>query len=176
MPVERIQFQQTIRTADDKLLFSDHVPGLDLDPPYQRGHVWRPEQRVALIRTLLQGLPIGAIFLNRRDEWDQPIRVVDGKQRIVTLREWFAAGFAVPRDWFPADDVQPGACHHANVIWSNLVPAAQRRFVNRTTLAVYETRLSSEADEADLYLRINFGGVPQTAEDEARARRSAGAS
>jgi hypothetical protein len=173
MALARIQFQQTIRPADDNLLMHDAAPGLDLDPPYQRGHVWTPEQRVALVKTILQGLPFGAIFLNRRDEWDQPIRVVDGKQRIVTIREFLAGGFSIPADWFEIDALQPGAHRCERVLWKHLTPPTQRRFLNRTTFSVYETLLPTEADEADLYLRINFGGVAQSAADEARARKSA---
>lgn len=68
---------------------------LDLNPPYQRGSVWDDARRRNLMRSLLMGLPIGSVVLNRRDHAPAPagstaaahyIAVVDGKQRIETLR------------------------------------------------------------------------------------------
>lgn len=70
---------------------------LDVDPPYQRGSVWTSDQRVALVRSWMIGLPAGVIIISDRDNpnWAAATEdvykagaavwaAVDGKQRILT--------------------------------------------------------------------------------------------
>lgn len=81
---------------------------LDLNPPYQRGSVWDDARRRNLMRSLLMGLPIGSVVLNRRDHAPAPagftaaapyIAVVDGKQRIETLRAVTDGLLPIPAVW-----------------------------------------------------------------------------
>lgn len=156
------------------------VGELDLTPTYQRGSVWTTTQRVALIQSLLQGLPIGAVFLNRRGEHDPTFHVVDGKQRIETVLMFARDELAVPGWWFTDEDLidgfrdvlplVPRGPGRDEVAFSDLSKAGQMRFKLRA-VATYETTLPTEADELDLYLRINTGGTAHTARDLARAQK-----
>lgn len=127
---------------------------IDMQPPYQRGAVWTTDQRIALIRSWIMGIPVPAIILNNRDndEWTanegsiyadghrenfQPCwSVVDGKQRLETVG---------------------------------------RRFVGRSFhLPMVEAKLPNLRGEAELYLLINGGGTPHSDTDMLKARALAG--
>lgn len=149
----------------------------DLAPPYQRTSVWTDQQRRQLIRSLQMGLPVGSIWTNRRDDAaDVPYGVVDGKQRIETLRRWFAGGLTVPADWFAlrpyeADRGYPPALrdgHPAQVCVDDLTDVGQRRCRNWRVaeLSVHGLDL---AGEAELFLLVNAAGTTHTAADLARA-------
>lgn len=139
-----------------------HRDDIDLCPPYQRGSVWDVERRRNLIKSLVMGLPIGALFLNRRSTMD-PERVVDGKQRIETIYMFIDDKLVVPREWFDENSgkhpiIVPG--HVGDWIgWVDLTVVG-RRFFEQIPIAMYRTKLPSEADEKELYDLINYGGVP----------------
>ena len=71
----------------------------DMNPPYQRGDVWTTGQREALIQSMLQNIPFGAIIVS--DPEGGQAEVVDGKQRLTTIIEFAAGRLRVPADWFP---------------------------------------------------------------------------
>jgi hypothetical protein len=120
------------------------------------------------------GLPIGAIYISHRPsdlDGEQPCRlghVMDGKQRITTIQRFAFDGFPVPARWFPREDVLQMVPGDTMVLFSGLAKRQQLRFGNIPT-GVYEAHLAGVEAERELYLLINFGGVPQTAEDRARA-------
>lgn len=178
--------------------YKDMAPKFDLDAPYQRASVWTPEQRVALIKSLLMGLPIGSVIIAKlpfktgRAHW----RVVDGKQRIETIRAFWADEFAVPREWFRDYELTEAGSAFADVRFSELSQAGQRRLGNATVSALEfdsgtrwvfdpehptaqkrgsqwrtEPRNDEQmiAAEAELYGLVNGGGTPQTDADMANA-------
>lgn len=67
--------------------------GLNFDPEYQRGYVWTEEQKVKYIEYLLSGGPSGReIYFNMpgwMNKFDGTMEVVDGKQRISTIVDFF---------------------------------------------------------------------------------------
>jgi hypothetical protein len=159
-----------------------------LDTPYQRGDVWTEDQRVALIRSWLEGIPVPAVIINERTtpEWyannptDRDCQthfyaVIDGKQRILTAIAWLAGELAVPASWFPADFVEttePGA-DGPYVRFTGLTRVGQRFAERQADLPYAEGRLASVQEEADVYLLVNGGGTPQTSTDMANAQRVA---
>lgn len=160
----------------------DHVSGdpFDLEAPYQRPSVWTVEQRQNLVRSLLMRLPIGAVTVS------QVYRVVDGKQRVETLRAFVLDELAVPADWWHPLDVD--ADHYGLVSYSGLSDRGRRHFGNCSVgLITFDPSREWVRDdagkpvgrnrsddemlraEAELYLLLNFGGVDQTNDDRARA-------
>lgn len=139
-----------------------NYPALLLDPPYQRGSVWGLTRRRNLIRSLMQGIPTGGIHLNTRPDDAQTLAVVDGKQRIETVRAFFADEFTAPASWFAAAHVRevvdtddgPYLRH------SGLTEVGQRRF-SRAQFTTLRTSMATVAEEADLFTLVNFGGVQQ---------------
>lgn len=165
------------------------LPMMDLDPPYQRGSVWTTDQRMALVKSWIMGVPIPSVILNDRGTaaWTQnqggdvystslPIwGVVDGKQRIETAAEWFGDKLAVPASWFPADRVD--LAHDTDdgpyVSYNGLTLPGQRLMANSSLLPVVTSTLPRLEAEAELYLLVNGGGTAQTPQDMARAARVA---
>lgn len=67
--------------------FQDEM-GLDLNPEFQRGHVWNLEQRIAFIEFLLQEGKVNPIYFNCKG-WNRgelgKFVIVDGKQRLTSI-------------------------------------------------------------------------------------------
>lgn len=64
--------------------------GYDLDPDFQRDHVWTDEQASEFVGFILEGGRTGQpIVVNTRRYEDEGIKiVVDGKQRLTSLLRW----------------------------------------------------------------------------------------
>lgn len=137
----------------------------DFDAPYQRGAVWTEAQRVALIKSLLMGLPIGSVVLNNRGySSDKLYSVVDGKQRIQAIRAFFKSEFAVPAEWFPEEGVlEPftDADGVEKVYFNGLGKIHQHQFENSSFPAL-EAHVNGVAAEAEIFMLINSGGTAQT--------------
>lgn len=164
----------------------------DLDAPYQRGSIWTLDQRVALIKSLYMGLPVGTIIVSVlpfRKGNPYSYRVVDGKQRVETVRMFAADEFAIPSAWLRDDDAPPRPVDEW-ASWSDMSDRFHRWFDMGAQLPALEFkpdeewmgrdasgkgiwRSRSDAEilraEAELFALINGGGTPQTEDDMARA-------
>jgi hypothetical protein len=129
---------------------------LVMDQSYQRGDVWSDEQRLMLVKSLMMGLPMNAIYVNRRSESDANVYVIDGRQRLTTLRMFVSGELTFPAKWIPAAE---RAVAGDTLTFSQLSRRWQLK-LRRSVVAVYETRLVSEAEEAELFLLLNHAGVP----------------
>lgn len=175
---------------------------LDLNAPYQRGSVWTLDQRRALIKSLYMGLPTGSIITSVLPyrEGEAHVRIVDGKQRIETIRSFVADEFTIPFSWLRADDRD--GMHFPEgfmVLYSQCSLRFQRTLDNwkmpglefqaerewmgykgegKDRHSVWRIRSWEEIlqAEAEVYLLINGGGTAQTDEDMARAIAVAGGS
>jgi hypothetical protein len=75
--------------------------GLDLDPDYQRGHVWDIDQKVNLIDSIFKNIDIGKFAVIKRPwgpDGNRPLtrklyEVLDGKQRITTIVDYYLGRF-----------------------------------------------------------------------------------
>lgn len=99
----------------------------DLDAPYQRPSVWTVEQRRALIKSLIMGLPVGAVTVSELPfdggyctKPDGFYRVIDGQQRIRAIRAFVANEFTVPGSWFTPRQLEDGNDRNSEVTWSKL--------------------------------------------------------
>lgn len=149
----------------------------DLTPPYQRGSVWTLRQRQALIRSLLMGVPIGALVMNQRGY--DPVEleaqfgsgaiyaVVDGRQRIETLRAFVHSEFAVPADWWE-DEMIKDWPENGMVVYAQLSAQGRRAFENLPVQSLVASVPTLE-DEAEIFLLINRAGTAQDDESVARA-------
>lgn len=151
---------------------------LDLDAPYQRGHVWTYEQRVNLIKSLLLGVPVAAIVISNRGAntwWKTEVKVtdpfyacIDGKQRITTALMFMRSKLAVPAWWFDETWLTPTP--FTTVYYGELTLLGQRFFRNQAILPVAEAKLRDIAEEAEVYDLINSAGTAHSDADLAAAR------
>ena len=72
--------------------------GLNLDPDFQRCHVWSMEQRIKFVEFILQGGKANPIYFNHSgwmSSWRGEFVIVDGKQRLTSLLMFLRNEFPV---------------------------------------------------------------------------------
>lgn len=140
----------------------DHLKtdGLDLEPRFQRGHVWTEAQQAAYVQAMLQGCEVSRTLIFNHYCWeygDLPLPyphgtmvIVDGKQRLQAVRR------------FMNDDLRVFGLRRSEF-------AGQFRLSN----ARFHFRIMVMPDEPAvlrLYLALNAGGTPHTADELDRVR------
>lgn len=134
--------------------WSRYPGGLDLDPDFQRGHVWTRDQQVAFVEYALRGgleRSSGVLLFNCAD-WDggseQPIEIVDGLQRLTAVRAFL-------RGDIPAF----GRLHSGSL-----------SAVHGSRFEVHVNKLRTRAEVLRWYLEINSGGVVHSDSEIDRVR------
>jgi len=85
-----------LNSSIDSLLHKVHHSGVEFDSEYQRGHVWKMSDKVALIDSIFNNIDIGKfVFIQRSFSDSRPkiYEILDGKQRLTTLVEFFEDRF-----------------------------------------------------------------------------------
>ena len=136
--------------------------GLERDPEWQRPHVWTEAQRSRWMEHILQGGYGGRSILLSCRGWQGrgrrigPVVLVDGKQRVETVRRFLAGEVAVfGRRLHEFED-------HAERRW-------RRGRSAELTLCMHA--LETRADVIRWYLQMNGGGTPHAPEEIARVER-----
>lgn len=184
-PLEQLNLNINARAAIG--LVDELTDGyLTVDLPYQRGPVWTEEQRVKLVYSWMTGAVASAIIVNDRSDWRAPggqlpagaayCAVVDGKQRLLTARDWFTGALAVPSSWFYPHlvAVAEATADGPYVRYPGLTRASRLYCARTWLLPVGTAKLGTVQEEAEWYLRVNGSGTPQVPEDMARAAQVAG--
>jgi hypothetical protein len=160
-PVEETNFRRPrvntdfIQTSMDSLLYMAYHRGLITSPDYQRDYVWTLEDKQRLIRSIFDRADIGKFVFLERPYPENRLEVVDGKQRLSAIMEFYEGRFAFEgKTYFQLSNDDKSAF---------------------TDIMIQMARLNSEyikkSDVLWLFLCINAGGVPQTEEHVARARK-----
>lgn len=149
-----------------------------LDPPYQRGLVWGVERKRKLIRSLLMGIPVGTIIVNdRQKHYDAfmeagysldeayAMSVIDGKQRITAIRDFYDNRFSIPAHWLDESHITDAARNHDEITYADMTPLGQRVF-KMLPISITTASVDSVAAEAEIFDLINFGGVAQGDADD----------
>lgn len=127
---------------------------VDLDPDFQRGHVWTEQQQIAFVEFGLRGgTSARTIFFNSTEFYKgEPIEIVDGKQRLEAVARFL-------RNEIPAY----GTLYeeYEDDLWMSHMGASFRVCVNR---------LQTRAEVLQWYLEINDGGIAHTSEEIKRVR------
>lgn len=158
-PLSRLSFSSSALTLG-ALSNMAREGELVLDPSYQRASVWTDDQRMALVRSILSGIPIGAVFLNVRPDPTEPYRVVDGRQRIEAIRDFVGGSIRFPAAWIEPSQLEGSADDDGLVCFRDLSTPLQRVLRMSSKVSAYETRLETEEQEAELFRLINFTGTP----------------
>lgn len=124
---------------------------IDLAPDFQRDYVWKDRQKTLLIESILLGIPLPAFYFSAG--LDGSHQVVDGVQRLSTVRDFAAGAFELSDDLEYLRDL-------AGTRFGQLDALLKRRF-QRTQIVVHVIEASSPADlKYDIFKRINTGGSP----------------
>lgn len=143
-----IQYQQ--RDMYSLLNYYFNRYGIDLEPEYQRGNVWTPEQKVKLIDSIYHNVDIGKFAIIKRNwgsnsnEPAQPqlYEMLDGKQRLTALIEFFTGQFKYK-----------GKYYH-ELCWTD-----KNQFKNYH-ISVAETSPLTNAQKYRYFLKLNTTGTP----------------
>ena len=130
---------------------------LDLLPRFQRGHVWTEAQQVAYVEAMLQNSEVSRLIIFNHTTWntlsgnrEKSMTIVDGLQRLEAVRKFMRGELRV---------------------FGLLVGEFSGRL--RMTNARFQMRvlsLPTEAAVIRLYLALNGGGTPHSAEELDRVR------
>ncbi|EIX7366591.1 DUF262 domain-containing protein [Salmonella enterica subsp. enterica serovar Infantis] len=127
---------------------------LDFDANYQRGYVWGHEEQQAFLNAVISGFPIGSVALAKAPDWcsrELPyIEVVDGKQRLTTLKK------------FITNEI-PIILADGPLYWRDMTRAEQLVFGRRPLPAVVLDEVTYK-DRLAYFMVVNFTGVPQSEE------------
>lgn len=132
-----------------------HDYRLDLEPDFQRAHVWTDTQRAAFVEYVLSGGPSGRDLYFASKGWDfspakGPIVIVDGKQRLEAVLRFL-------RDELPVRG-------RVRSEWTG-----RMRFVIGARFRFHIADLG-RADTLRWYLALNAAGTPHAPEEIERVR------
>ena len=130
-------------------------PKADLNPDFQRGHVWTPKQKTAYIEFILLGGVSGRDIYWNCPGWmgnfDGPFVLVDGKQRLNAVLEFKAGKVPIFGGHF-FDEFEDKLSHEVGFVF-------------------HVNDLKSRADLLRWYLALNTGGTIHTPEEIAKVQK-----
>ncbi len=131
----------------DSLLHKVYHSGVDFNPEYQRDLVWNMEQKISLIDSIFRNIDIGKFTFIRKDySSDLPYEILDGKQRLSTLCEFYEDRFTWKGKKFSELSFNDAYCFTGFPI-------------------VYgETDFVSDQQVYKLFVRLNTSGTPVSKE------------
>ncbi|HEY9835442.1 MAG TPA: DUF262 domain-containing protein [Vampirovibrionales bacterium] len=129
---------------------------LDLDPDFQRGHVWTPEKQSAYVEYIMRGGDTSKNVIFNCPGWNGAFEgqmvLVDGKQRLEAVLSFLSNKVAI------------FGGHYYQDIEEN--PRRYQRF----TFNFHVADLARK-DVLRLYLELNSGGVVHTEEELEKVRK-----
>ena len=134
-------------------------PGLELEPDFQRIHVWDDGRRRRYVEYILRGGSTAKELLFNCPGWNTvrhqgPILLVDGKQRLEAVRRFLAEELAIFGGWKLSD-------------FSDTARLLRNHLAG---FKVHINDLGSRADVLRWYLDINGGSVAHTKEELRRVQ------
>lgn len=127
---------------------------LNFGAEYQRDYAWGHQEQQTFLRVLISGFPIGSVALAKAPDWDicdgPYIEVVDGKQRLTTLKLFI-------------NNEIPIVIGGEEIYWSEFSRSEQLAF-GRPTLSAVILDDATEKDRIAYFVAVNFTGVPQSEE------------
>lgn len=130
--------------------------GLNLDPDFQRGHVWTEDKQIAFIEFCLRGGEYSRTILFNHPNWDGnyvgEMVLVDGKQRLEAVRKFVRNELPIFGGNRLNDFDDP----------KKLLRSSE------ASLKFGVNRLKTRREVLEWYLQINTGGVVHTAEEIAK--------
>jgi hypothetical protein len=136
-------------------------------PAFQRRFVWTIKDASRFIESLLLGLPVPGIFLSKEDD-TQRLLVIDGQQRLMSLKNFYDGVWPDPEGVFRLRQVQP---QFEGKSYKDLSEPDRRRLddsIIHATVVKQDTPSEDKSSIYHIFERINTGGR-QLTEQEIRA-------
>lgn len=133
-------------------------------PKFQRGYVWSLKEASRFIESLLLGLPVPSIFLSR-EKGTQQLLVIDGQQRLLTLRYFYEGLWPITRKEFALKGV---TSKFEGETYKSL-PQDDRRRLNDSIIHAIVIRQEQPSDDDSsiyhIFERLNTSGVSLTPQE-----------
>lgn len=92
--IDIADFQQAViwgtDWTTDTIVSQLNKGNIDLNPKFQRREAWNRQRKSKFIESLILGLPIPQIILAERKDKKGTYVVIDGKQRLLSIRQFFS--------------------------------------------------------------------------------------
>lgn len=151
-PASTYEVAVRVRSIEEHVCSHVDDFGLDLDPRFQRAHVWTQEQQIAYVEYLLQGGEVAKTLIFSCRKWrecaPEDYVLVDGKQRLNAIRG------------FMRGEVPAFGKYRPEIEMVGLGPMIYWRVVE----------VNTQEDAMRLYLSLNCGGTPHTAAELDKVR------
>ena len=147
---------------------------IDLEPPYQReGGVWSIEKQQLFIDSLINNFDVPKLYFHDISERNEPFlwAVIDGKQRLQAIWEFFSDKFALADDFsFVGDprNISDGSRPEKSQYYSSFSDGLKEYFKAKT-VDVVDVIAEDEDDIEDLFSRLN-NGEPLNAAEKRNAK------
>lgn len=132
---------------------------IDLDPDFQRRNVWSAKAKSRFIESLLLGVPIPQILLSARPGKKSSFLVLDGKQRLISIKEFLDGKLPNGRKFRLRDlriltDLE-GKC------WDDMKddPELAGKLLNETQRTTVLRGWNDESVLYEIFYRLNSGSV-----------------
>lgn len=135
-----------------------------LVPPFQRKYVWLLPQASRFIESLLLGLPVPGVFFGKKEKTNELI-IIDGQQRLLTLKYFYEGVFADSGREFGLRGVQE---HLEGLTYRSLEDDQRRKLDDSIIHATIVKQEEPSKDESSIYMvfeRLNTGGTPLSAQE-----------
>lgn len=137
--------------AKDALHFKDG--GLELDPDFQRGHVWTEDKQIAFVEFCLKGGQSSRTILWNHPNWRGTFQgkmvLVDGKQRLEAVRKFLRNELPIFGGNYLKDFDDPKKLLRSSDAY----------------LILSVNNLKTRKEVLEWYLQLNTGGVVHTQEE-----------
>jgi hypothetical protein len=133
-------------------------------PKFQRGYVWSHKDASRFIESLLLGLPVPSVFLSK-DPTTEQLLVIDGQQRLLTLRYFYDGIWPPTKKEFSLKGVQSRL---EGLTYRSLEKEDKRRLDNSILHAIIVRQEGPSGDSSSMYHifeRLNTSGVSLTAQE-----------
>jgi len=128
-----------------------HLLEYDTNAPYQRGRVWTKKYRVELIRSILKNIPINTFHFVCKDKRSNTQWVLDGKQRIETIRAFCNNEFRVPVKVLG----EPFYLNYSNLLDNKHKCSYLRNTFNHFQINSVHWKYMSYDEQRDVFIIIN---------------------
>lgn len=132
---------------------------IDLDPDFQRRNVWSSKAKSRFIESLMLGIPIPQILLSSKPNSKSSFLVLDGKQRLLTIKE-FIDGKLPNGRVFKLRDLRVLKDFEGKS-WSDIEkdPENAAKLLNETQRTAVLRGWSDESVLYEIFYRLNSGSV-----------------
>lgn len=153
----------------------DDAGKLDLNPDFQREHVWTIAQQIQYVEYILQGGMSGRdIYFNCTGwmkDWRGPFVIVDGKQRLHAAREFMANRLPVFANLSTSTEqgllTTDGKWNVKGFYRKDI----EGRLGLNAGFVFHVNELTSRAEVLKWYLEMNTGGTPHTEDEIEKVKR-----